>query len=230
MSARCIVTVATDGFVPLQERLMESLLSAGYRGEVLRWTNELPPGSPTHDAVPYGFKVSAIQEAFRKGHTSILWLDSPSLATASLDGLFERIEREGHLLMSGEEILGNWASDECLQAFGQARDEAMKRKLMNGTFIGVDLKNDRTLDWFRQWTEASQRGLFEGPYLSPHAPAEIRERKQGKSVGVVSTDSRCWGHRHDEAVGTCLAWRLGMPLASGDDVSCLGHPDWISSK
>ena len=76
MSARYIVSVATGGYVPLQERLMESLRSAGYRDAVIRWTNELPPGSPSHEDVPYGFKVFAIQEAFRRGHTSILWLST----------------------------------------------------------------------------------------------------------------------------------------------------------
>ena len=230
MSARCIVSVATDGYVPFQERLMESLRSAGYRDALIRWTNELPPGSPSHEDVPYGFKVSAIPEAFRQGHTSILWLDSPSQATASLDGLFERIEREGHLLMAGDEFLGNWASDDCLRAFGLPRDQAMNRKLMNGTFIGVDLRNARTLDWFRRWSDAARRGLFGGPCFSPNAPAEIRDRKPGKSVGFVSTDSRCWGHRHDEAVGTCLAWRLDMLLAAGEEVACLAHPDRISAK
>ena len=230
MSARCIVSVATGAYVPRQERLMESLRSAGYRDAVIRWTNELPPGSPSHEDVPYGFKVFAIQEAFRRGHTSILWLDSPSLATAPLDGLFERIEREGHLLLAGNEFLGNWASDDCLRAFGLLRDRAMNLKLMNGTFIGVDLRNARTLDWFQQWSDAGRRGLFAGPYLSPDAPAEIRDRKPGKSVGFVSTDSRCWGHRHDEAVGSCLAWRLGMPIAAGEEVDCLAHPDRISAK
>jgi hypothetical protein len=206
------VNVATGPYAPLQARQVGSLRATGWSGGLLTWT-QLPPGSPTHEDAPYGFKIFALREAERRGHTTILWLDAPCVATRPLDPLFDRTEREGHLFVTGGERLGHWASDECLGASGLTRDRAMELPLLNGTLIGLDLSNGRSREWLDLLQRSCERGLFRGPWLSDQAPAEVRARKPGKPVGFVSVDPRCWGHRHDEAVGSALAHRLGMAIS-----------------
>jgi hypothetical protein len=206
------VNVATGPYAPLQARLVGSLRAAGWSGGLLTWTG-LPPGSPTHDDAPYGFKIFALREAERRGHTTVLWLDAPCVATRPLDPLFDRIEREGHLFVTGGERLGPWASDECLADSGLTRDPAMELPLLNGTFIGLDLSAEKSRRWLDLLQRACERGLLRGPWLSDHAPAELRDRKPGKPTGFVSNDPRCWGHRHDEAVGSALAHSLGMVIS-----------------
>jgi hypothetical protein len=196
--------------VSLQARLAKSLADHGWRGGVLTWTDRLPPGSPTHDDAPYGFKLYAVAEAMKKGYTSVLWLDAPCLATRPLDPIFEAIERGGHRFVSGGERLGNWASDACLRAFAIGRDQAMDLALLNGAFIGLDLEHARTREWFRRIVQQCEAGLFKGAALTEHAPADVRARNVDKDTGHLSEDPRCWGHRHDEAVGSCLAHLLGM--------------------
>ena len=207
---RAILNVATDRYVPLQDRLAKSLKAVGWTGGLLTWTNELPPGSPLHELAPYGFKLYAISEALRKGYTSVLWLDAPCLAAKPLAPVFEKIERDGHCFVSGDERLGNWASDDCLAAFGIPRDAAMSLPLLNGAFIGLDLEHSRTREWYRRIVQQCEAGLFKGAALTEHAPADVRARNVDKDTGHLSDDPRCWGHRHDEAVGSCLAPLLGM--------------------
>ncbi len=214
---RCILNVATGRFVELQARLLGSLEAVRCSEERLVWTDALPPGSPAHAEVPYGFKLYAIREAQRRGRTSVLWLDSPCVAVAPLDPLFDRVERDGHLLVSSGERLGNWASDDCLASFGLTRDFALGLPLLNGTYIGLDLTKERPREWLEEMIRCAGRGLFSGPYLTGHAPEEVRAARPHKSVGQVSKDPRCWGHRHDEAVGSALAHKLG--LAIGDAAS-----------
>ncbi len=203
---RSILNVATGRYAPLQERLVRSLGDAGYRDGLITWT-ELPPGCPTHAETPYAFKLFAIREAEWQGFRSVLWLDAPCRAVAPLEPAFERIEKDGHLFVTGGERLGNWASDACLDAFGLTRDEAMGLPLLNGTFIGLTLPSP--------WLDELQRrlDLLRGPWLSEHAPAEVRARKPARAIGFVSRDPRAWGHRHDEAVGSCIAHRLGMAVS-----------------
>lgn len=215
---RAVLTVATGPYVPLQARLRASLAASGWTGPVLAWTDELPPDSPPHDAVPYGFKIFAMAEAMRRGHTSLLWMDSPCEAAHPLDPVFARVEREGHLFTTSGERLGNWASDECLAAFGMDRDAAMQVPLLNGTFIGLDVEHQRAREWFRRWRQQAEAGLFHGPYFSEHAPDEVKAAKPGKPVGPVSPDPRCWGHRHDEAVGSALAFLMGMEVAPAPEL------------
>jgi len=216
--SRCIVNVATDRYVPLQERLVGSLASQGFRDSLLAWKDGMPPGSPSHRESPYAFKLHALRAAAARGHRTVLWLDAPCVAVRPLGPLFERIEREGHLLVAGDEKLGNWANDACLARFSIGRDEAMALKLMNGTFIGLDLDRARSREWLEELFRASEEGLFQGPYLSDQAPAPVKARKPGKPQGFVSKDPRCWGHRHDEAVGSCLAFRLGMEFGHLADI------------
>jgi len=209
-ASRAILNVATDRYVPFQERLVKSLGAVGWTGGLLTWTNELPPGSPAHELAPYGFKLYAISEALRRGHTSVLWLDAPCTAARPLGPVFEKIERDGHCFVSGDERLGNWASDECLRAFGIPRDAAMDLPLLNGAFIGLDLEHSRSREWVRRARQQCEAGLFRGAALSEHAPPDVRARNVDKDTGPLSDDPRCWGHRHDEAVGSCLAPLLGM--------------------
>ena len=210
--SRCILNVATGPYVPLQERLLASLRAVGWP-RVAAWTGDLPSGSPSHAEVPYGFKLRAFREAERNGATSLLWLDSPVVAAMDPAPVFDRLEREGCLFVTSGERLGNWAGDACLDAFGLTRDAAMKLPLLNGTFIGLRLADAPARAWLEGMERAASRGLFAGPWLTPNAPDEARKRKPGKSLGHASNDLRCWGHRHDEAVGSCLAWKAGLPIA-----------------
>lgn len=221
---RCVLNVATDRYVGLQMRLVASLRSVDYRGGLLTWTDTLPPHSPSHAEAPYAFKLFAVREALRQGYSTLLWLDSPCVAAGPLDPVFDRIEKEGHCFVAGEDRLGNWVSDECLEAFGLSRDAALTLKLMNGTFIGLDLSHARTRRWLEDMERFCADGLFRGAYLSEHAPAPIRARKPGKPVGPVSRDPRCWGHRHDESVGSCLAWRHGLALSPLGELFATGGP------
>jgi hypothetical protein len=191
---RAILNVATGRYVALQDRLVRSLKSAGWTGGVLTWTDALPPGSPSHEDAPYGFKLYAIAEAMKQGYLSVLWLDAPCVATKPPAPVFDWIERDGHCFVSGDERLGNWASDACLDAFGIPRDAAMSMPLLNGAFIA----------------------------LTEHAPADVRARNVDKDTGHLSDDPRCWGHRHDEAVGSCLAPLLGMDITPHGELFGIG--------
>lgn len=206
-----ILNVATGPYVPLQKRLLDSL-----RGrDTLVWTEAWPPSSPSHAEAPYAFKLHAFAEARRRGASRALWLDAPVVAAGDPAPVFERIEREGHLLVTSGDKLGNWIGDAALDVLGLTRDAAMELPLMNGTFIGLDLRRG---DWLDAMLEAAAKGLLNGPYFTEHAPAEARARKPGKSTGAASRDPRCWGHRHDEAIGSALAWRRGMSIAPAPDL------------
>ena len=227
---RCILNVATGAYVPQQGRLTQSLASTGWSGGVLTWTDALPTGSPRHDVAPYGFKLYAMTEALRKGYTSLLWLDAPCVVTAPLGAVFEKIERDGHCFVSGEERLGNWASDDCLEAFGISRDQAMEMTLLNGAFIGLDLEHARTREWYRRIMQQCEQGLFQGAALTEHAPAEVRTRNVDKDTGHLSDDRRCWGHRHDEAVGSCLGHLLGMDFTPKGELFDFGETSRASVR
>ena len=207
---RCILNVSTSRYVPYQKRLVKSLSDQKWPGRVVTWAGRLPADSPPHEEAPYAFKLFAVAEATKMGFSSVLWLDSVCVATRPLEPIFKSIERYGHCFVSGDERLGNWASDDCLRAFAISRNQAMNLSLLNGAFIGLDLEHSTTREWFRRALQQVKAGLFKGAALTEHAPPDVRARNHDKDTGHLSDDPRCWGHRHDEAVGSCLAHALGM--------------------
>ncbi len=213
MKKRCIMNVAVGGNYPkFQQRLIKSLDAVGDESHRLFYTSVYPPGSPTHAEVPYGFKVHAFRAAQAAGYDSLLWLDTSVFAVRPLMPLWKRMEKHGNFFIVGGDKLGNWSSDEALMSFGITRDAAMAMQLMGGTVIGLDLRHERTQMFMSKWEQAMLAGLFNGHYVSDKADAATLKAKADKPQGKVSDDPRCMGHRHDETIGSLLAYQLEMPL------------------
>lgn len=208
---RCILTVANgpEKYYGFQERLLLSLDHVRVQAAKHIWRGKWPPG-PTHEEVPYGFKLSALRAAQADGYDVFLWLDTSVVAVAPLEALWREIENEGHYFIVGGDRLGNWTSEDALAEYHMTRDEVLAKnlQLIGGTVIGLDLRHVRTQAFMSMWEQAMQKGLFNGSYLNEgvEAPAD----KAGKPVGKVSNDPRCQGHRHDETIGSFLSAALGM--------------------
>ncbi len=89
--SRIVVNVATGHYVKGQRRLLDSLGGTG----AIRWTDELPEGSPTHKDVPYAFKAYALEWARKNGYTQILWTDASIVALKSLDTIWDYSAEHG---------------------------------------------------------------------------------------------------------------------------------------
>ena len=213
--SRCIVTVGVNpqrAFGQFHERFDRTMRKFGDADEVIQWREDWPPGSPSHEKVHYGFKVHAIEEARRRGHTLILWLDVSCFAMKPMAPLWDRIKEKGHFFIIGDDRLGNWSSDHCLGYFGVSRDEAMAIKLFSGTIVGLNLANPQAVEFFAQWKAHAVPEHFNGTHRSGllgYVPDT-----EGK---LMSSDPRCQGHRADEPYTTLIARRMGLaPSFLGD--------------
>lgn len=151
----------------------------------LLWTNEYPPGSPTHQQVPYAFKVHAFYEAMSRGYDRAIWLDSSTWLLKPLP--WAQLGTKGYLL--GEEhgwTVGHWCSPEA-RALLEATDEDLAAPLMEGKIIGLDFTNDKALAFLALWRHAAEIGAFNGSWSN---------------------------HRHDITCGGVIAHRLGMDLTA----------------
>lgn len=219
MKKRCIVNVATGNYVRFQHRLMATLTGVGCDDVRLFWSDSYPAGSPTHQEDPYAFKLFAIEEAIEHGYTSIIWVDTSVEFLKPLEPLWEEIEREGHFMIIGGDKLFNWTNDGVLNAFGMTRDELQEKQwqLIGGTIYGFDVTNPRTREFLDEWFKLFRQGMFRGSYINEGANIDgaksLTKNSGPKPVGKVSDDPRCWGHRHDETVGSFLAYKLNMKLS-----------------
>lgn len=192
----CIVTVGTGGYGRGLGRLQQSLVEQGFKGDFLSWTG-YPPNSPTHQEVPYAFKLHALAEARRQGYDCALWLDCSIWAVKPVEPIFEIIEKQGYALWDASWQLGQWCHDSGLAKFGISRDNAMKMELVIGGAVGINFNYLPARVLFEDWFECSTDGFsFLGPWRN--------ERCE------MGTDPRILGHRHDMPSLTYYARSSGL--------------------
>lgn len=246
MKKRIILNVATGRYTAYQDRLMNSLYGVVNVGSeivnirpgcftvlnqwsFMSWRDAYPPGSPTHGEDPYAFKLFAIDEAIRLGYETILWCDSGVWFMKDPAPIFERTERDGCFIIIGGDKLFHWTSDFALDLFGETRDAVEKKdwQLIGGTVYGFDLTNPTIQKFLAEWKRYYQMGAFRGPYVNNCAelPEDVKRVKGEKPHGFVSNDPRCWGHRHDETIGSFLVYNLGMKLTNLGDLFQGGQRD-----
>lgn len=215
---RAIVTVGVSesddrDFRPYLGRFKRTFAEFG-QADIAIWHKTWPPGSPRHGECHYAFKVYAVLEAARRGYTSILWCDSSCSAFAPLTPMWERIERDGHVLIDDANSCGQWSSDHCLTTFEITRDEAMNIRLMCGTCFGFDLTYERSRTFLDRLCSYAVPEHFQGTHVS--RLVENTHPRPGTEGAEMSTDSRCWGHRSDEPYMALLARELKMKTIAAD--------------
>lgn len=201
----CIINFGKGAWYPRgQARLVSSLKDVNYGGSVFAWTDESQINSPQHAVSPYAFKLAAFNEAAKAGFDTILWCDSAVWAWHDVMPLFEYIDVNGHVFFEGGWNCAQWTSDACLKQLNVTRDEAEKMPQYMACCMGLSLKSERSRTFLSELTACSTDGVsFPGAW--------------NNALKQCSEDSRCLGHRHDQAAGSILAHRHGMGLIVGHE-------------
>lgn len=194
----CIVNVGFGHWHPKgSARLKNSLIHHGYPGHIQTWTDSLPPGSPTHQDVPYGMKVAAVEWAKNQGYTRVMWLDSSVWCIKYPKVHLEAMGREGYYLVESGFTCDVWTNDNCLKFFGLTREQASHIPMISAGIIGLSFDNPIAGFFFDRWKEAMEGGAFNGSWTA------TPEEGSGPAYR---------GHRHDQACASIIAHRLGMRL------------------
>lgn len=209
MTKRAIISFANKKglYVERMARLSESLRN-NFDGDFLGFVGEASCGAEPHEQNPYNFKVHCWQKAIDAGYTSILWLDSSCFAIKNITPVFEFIEENGYLIQDSGHFLGTWANDRALEYFDITRDKAMEiRMIGNAGFLGLNMNNQASHDFFRDWKQSMHDGIFKGAWSN--------------NDKTESQDERCLGHRHDMVCSSAIFYKMGsIPegMLSGEEM------------
>jgi hypothetical protein len=193
----CIVNFSDYKFKTGQDRLRESLIQQGYKGDVILFNDFNQVGSKVHLEVPYQFKVYAIEKARQMGYDVVLYCDASIYAIKDVMPVIYHIIEKGYLLEYCGFNVGQFSTDLCLSDFNISRDEAMSIPLHSAGFTGLNFQNELAISFFEKWFKyAEQEVSFKGDWNN--------NSKQ------CSQDERCLGHRHDQTTASIIAYNLGM--------------------
>jgi hypothetical protein len=199
-------------YVPMLDRLSESLTKIHPTSKKYIYRDALPPNSRQHEDSMYGFKVHAIQAAIDDGYKKVIWLDAACYLVNDIRNIFQYCEKYGALAVQDASLLSRHALDESLSHFGLTRSEACSLNLYfaGGSFYAFDFDNPWSRDIFDSWKEAEAMGLF--GKANDGNPIQNSNYTHGPS---------CFGcqfqtHRHDEV---CFA----LSLYKHGSTWCLSH-------
>jgi hypothetical protein len=213
MLTRAVVNVASTPHTQKgQARLMAALESLGentyYMARHYMARHEQQFGnSPLHSQIPYAFKSYALAFARDEGAETLIWADACILPIRSLEPVWEKIERDGYLLMNNGFSNYEWTADSAYPDFfarmygkedraWPSRIEALRAINQGiphtvGGFFGLSMRHELGRAFLAElYRLASTTRAFCGPWTG--------------GVGVQ--------HRHDQAAMSVIAWRLDMEL------------------
>lgn len=232
---RAVVNVATnDYFRKGQARLIDALRK---QGEEYHMWGELPMGCPPD--VPYAFKAFALQQAnypiVGKSHSdyrTLLWCDSCILPIRPLAPVWEKIERDGYLIMDGGWTNYEWTADSAypdlfpdygwhgigimggINGIQLARETNRTMSHVVAGCFGISLQHEigRAIlaEYYRL---ASETRAFCGPRWNSHHPDYGMFAPGAAPCGPP--DVR--GHRNDQSALSVIAWRLGCKLSQSPE-------------
>ena len=216
----CVISLAKaetrSCVLQLLDRLEKSLGRVKFKGDLLFWRDRYPANCPSHLEVPFAFKPLCFLEAKAMGYDLVLWLDASIIALRPIEPLFEKIRREGYLIFKNPLncSVGQWCSDEALQAFPLDREDALKIPELSAAVMGLDLRNELALNFLNQWHAKALEGVvFRGVKENGLTQKDYDDIKWNKSCRA-SPDSRVKGHRHDQTAAGIIAHQLEMKLST----------------
>jgi hypothetical protein len=176
--------------------------------------NDLPPGSPSHEAVPYSFKAWALVWARAAGYESALWMDSSAWAVQPINPIFDRIDRDGYIFWRDGNSLGRWCSDAALakmkinETLKESRERAFEIPLPYLCSFGLKLTEGPGAEFLDRFIAAACDGVsFIGDWKNDE--------------GQVSKDNRVKGHRHDQSAAAGIVHHMSLKLTDFPDLFSL---------
>lgn len=206
MAKRCVINCSVGFWYPRgHDRLQKSLKDVGFKSDFISWRNKYPPGCPPHEEVPDAFKAYAFEYVMAKGYTSILWLDASCWAVRPLEPFFDLIEERGHFFQVNAWTVGQWCKDSALKTLRLEREMSFSIPDLNGMCLGVDVTNERTAGWMKEFIEiCKDRVTLPGPFPTC-------------KPGEISDDPRVLGHAHEQTVASALAYHYKMDLTPASE-------------
>jgi len=183
-----IVNFAKGGWYPAgQERLRSTLSRVGYSGATYFFKNENDFNSPSHQQVPYVFKLYALERALEDKLDTIFWMDSSVWANRGLQRLIDYVNEKGHVFFDSGFRNDQWTNDNCFDLMGR---EGAEGPMFMACCFGLCLQHTKTMEFIKEWISIAKEkpSCFQGSWSN---------------------------HRHDQSVGSILAYRYGMKTIAG---------------
>ena len=205
---RALVTVATDSYLPFQDRLIARMQEIDSDCQIHAWQS-IPANWPSHQERPYAFKSYALLEA-SKSADLLLWCDAPIVPVRDLAPLWDRIERNGYWIARNGWNNYEWTADSAYPELFPFLDLDEARQFNKtiphvvasafGVNVQHQLGNELLAGYYRLCKTTAICGPWKNTPETPCGPPDV------------------FGHRHDQTILSMLAAGWGCELTNCPDI------------
>lgn len=161
-------------------RLSDSLRDTSEGIDFIGFIGEGSLNCPDHLESNYAFKIYALEKAIEHGYTDLLWLDCSVYAIASVQPIFDLIDKDGYFFQDSGWTCDQWTNQRTLDYFGT---DGVGMTMFSSGITGVKINTTIGHRFFKSWQMAMRDGIFNGSWKN---------------------------HRHDQSAGSLVAHQLGM--------------------
>jgi hypothetical protein len=240
MSKRAVVSVSTTPYFARGQQRLQAGLDQFGACEFLYLT-KLPADSPTHEAVPFGFKYHALYP-WRDKFDALIWADCSILPVRSFEPLWQHIEQYGAAIVNGGWSNYEWTADSAYKdLFAAERDagawdrrmesdeycmRSLNREIKHvvGGFFGLSMKHPVGRAILEEMYRLAQTRAFCGPI------ANLNHKDCPTSHATVCGPPDVRGHRHDQTALSVVAWRHGVQLVDPPTFLVYGKPEMATDE
>lgn len=187
----CFVSVAFGDhrYIEQQARLKHSILQIYPDAPLFFWTNEMPPGARSMNESLYGFKPHAVQYAWDKGYTKVMFFDPAIILLKPIDFYMEKVKEYGVCCARDDNKLNGFCSHKARRFYYLSNEDISLFHLVGGSFYYFDFDLHLCNTIFNKWIESERLGLF------------------GSQKEQASEQLQ--GHRNDEAMMSLALYTSG---------------------
>lgn len=200
----CVINSAWgDGYVKGQNRMIESIRSQGYKGDILTWRNEKINYHHITEH-PYTMKAAAFWEALKKGYKNILWLDCSVMASKDITPIFDVIEKEGVYFWRSGWLLSDSATDRDLEIAGMDRDQAEKLMECASGIVGINTHNPMSRHLLLDFIDMNAAGVCSTSRNHDNQSSDPRFKwgRQDQTAFTIAFHKAGFTHMYDQNVFT----------------------------
>jgi len=202
------ICTAKGGWYPAGlDRLQRSLIHHGTSADIMLYRDALPPQSPTHEEMPYVFKVYGFLEAMRLGYKVMVHLDASFWAIKRPDHIFDMIYDRGVFGFRTGYNCAQTCTDLLLKRLDYTRDEAERVPEIATGFMGINIDNPNGKAAFDLWSKLCLEGYTRNSRF--HNPNE-------------SLDPRFLHARQEQSVWSLVLHKLGINVDDTDYIAYYG--------
>lgn len=184
------------------DRLERSLLYEGWAGDMQFWRNEYPNGCPEHKGDgQYNFKVHCFEEMFNLGYKVVVWADASFWCVKNPMPLFDYVNEHGLYFFKSGYSLAETATDRLLQYAGVLRDDLVNIPEFATGLVGINIDNPKGKEFFTQWKQYMQDGMFGGNRVYDKADSEHTLFKFS---------------RQDQSAASIILYKMGITTCGED--------------